>query len=271
LPVYKNAATLGELHKRVAKSVQTVTDDYEIIFVSDACPAGSLPVLRGLAERDDHVAVLALDENVGQNRAVMAGLAHARGRVAVVMDADLQDAPEAIPRLLAALQGEVGAVFAGRRGRYESGVRLATSRTLKWLLHALSRGRIPPDAGLFVALRRNVVDRLLEFRDLNPYVVGLIGRTGSRLASIPVERRPSPQAATNYTGWMRLRLAWRALLSVTIGPIPWRFHAEHRADHVPVSVREYIGTRFTKESPSMGRSLPPAGPSLTDRGAVEST
>jgi glycosyltransferase involved in cell wall biosynthesis len=264
IPVYRNAATLRELHERVAGSVETVTNNYEILFVNDSCPAGSLPVLRDLAGRDDHVAVLALEENVGQNRAVMAGLAHARGQVVVVMDADLQDAPEAIPRLLAALQGEVGAVFAGRRGRYESGVRLATSHLLKWLLHVLSGRRIPPDAGLFVALRREVVERLLEFRDPNPYVVGLIGRTGSPLVSIPVERLPSPDSATNYTGWMRLRLAGRALLAVTPGPIHRLPLLGNRADEIPVQVCEYISSRFSNESLLSGRGLSPGEAAPSD-------
>jgi glycosyltransferase involved in cell wall biosynthesis len=252
IPVYRNEATLRELHDRVARSVEAVTNDYEIIFVNDSCPAGSLPVLRDLARRDGHVAVLALEENVGQNRAVMAGLTHARGQVAVVMDADLQDSPEAIPRLLASLRGEVGAVFAGRRGRYESGVRLAASRALKWLLHALSGGRIPPDAGLFVALRREVVDRLIEFRDPNPYVVGLIGRTGSPLVSIPVERPASLHSATNYTCWMRLRLACRAILAVTVGPIHRLPLLGNRADQGPVKIYEYIGARFANGRVSSG-------------------
>src|SRR5947208_9645895 len=187
VPVYRNADTLDELHRRVTAALGRAGARHELLFVDDACPAGSLAVLRRLAARDPRVAILSLAENVGQNRAVLAGLAHARGEVVVIMDADLQDPPEAIPALLAALRGPA-VVFAGRPGRYESAVRLATSRALKWLLHLLSRRRIPGDAGLFVAMRRSVVERLLAFPDPDPYVVGLIGRTGLPLASIPVER-----------------------------------------------------------------------------------
>src|SRR4051812_22805698 len=84
-----NAATLRGLHERVAQSVDTVTNNYEILFVNDFCPPGSLPVLRDSAGRDDRMAVPALEEDVGRNRAVLAGLAHARGRVEVNLDADL--------------------------------------------------------------------------------------------------------------------------------------------------------------------------------------
>jgi hypothetical protein len=114
------------------------------------------------------------------------------------------------------------------------------------------------------------VERLLEFRDPNPYVVGLIGRTGMPLVSIPVERLPSPDSATNYTGWMRLRLASRALLAVTRGPIHRLLLSGNRVDEVPVRVCEYIGARFSngslssEEGLSLGEAASP-GP-LDDNG-----
>lgn len=248
VPVYKNAATLTNLYERLGRVISRQTDNYEIVFVDDACPAGSLPILRGLAERDARVAVLVLAHNVGQNRAVLTGMAYARGRVAVVMDADLQDPPEAIPSLLAALQSQAAAVFAGRRGRYEPGIRLASSRTLKWLLSVLSRGRLPPDAGLFVAMKREMVECLLDFRDADPYIVGLMGRTGLPLVSIPIERLPAPNYESGYTNWMRLRLAWRAL-ATTAGPLRKAASINRRVRQAAPQVCEYIGARFyEKES-----------------------
>ncbi len=106
VPVYKNADTLYELHRRLVAAVGQVSDGYEILFVDDACPCGSLAVLRSLAQEDPRVGVLALASNMGQNQAVLTGLAYARGRVAVVLDADLQDPPEAIPTLLSNLGGD---------------------------------------------------------------------------------------------------------------------------------------------------------------------
>ena len=116
-----------------------------------------------------------LPGNIGQQRAVLAGLAQARGSRVVVMDADLQDPPEAIPVLLDALSGNVSAVFFGRRGRHQSIVRHLTSRLFKTLLH-MACGT-PPDAGLFVAMDRRMVTRLLPIGRPGPSVLAMMGCT----------------------------------------------------------------------------------------------
>jgi glycosyltransferase involved in cell wall biosynthesis len=212
LPVYKNRAALAELHRQLTVVLAQQGAPYELIFVDDVCPEGSGAALHEIAAADARVRVLTLPRNVGQNRAVMAGLALARGRVVVTMDADLQDPPAAIPRLLSALAAGPAAVFAGRRGAYESWGRRATSRLFKGLLHLLSQRRLPVDAGLFVALRRELVEQLLASSDPDPYVVGLIARSGLPLASVPVHRAPSSRSA--YTLGMRLRVAGRALVAM---------------------------------------------------------
>ena len=131
LPVFRNKETLKALHARLGHVMEPLRIEYEVLFVDDVCPEGSLDVLKELIQMDPHVGVLVLEENVGQHRAVMRGLSLARGKAMVVMDADLQDPPEAIPRLLSELQRGPAAVFAGRRGHYESWSRLLTSRLFK--------------------------------------------------------------------------------------------------------------------------------------------
>jgi polyisoprenyl-phosphate glycosyltransferase len=211
VPVYRNEATLRELHARLTTVLKSCTSDYEIIFVDDCSPDGSRAVLRDLATHDRHVICVTLKANQGQNQAVLVGLAHAAGAVAIVMDADLQDPPEAIPRLLAALKPPLGAVFAGRRGRYEGRMRLATSWLFKHILHLRSGGRLPHDAGLFVAMRRELIDRLLALRANNPYVLRLLASCRMPMISLPVERAPRAEGESAYTHRMRLRLAARAL------------------------------------------------------------
>jgi polyisoprenyl-phosphate glycosyltransferase len=213
VPVYRNAATVGELSRRIRQTCLEHELSVEIVFVDDACPEGSLVTLRGLAAEDDRIRVIALERNVGQNRAVVAGLAQVRGRAAVIMDADLQDPPEAIPRLLAAL-GDSPVVFAGRRGLYQSRWRMLTSRVFKRLLWVVSRMRVPPDAGLFVALRREAVESLLALDDPDPYVIALIARTGGAVTSVPVPRAHREDGRSSYDGAERARVARRALASM---------------------------------------------------------
>ena len=216
IPVYRNAATLSELHRRLTRTLDAAVDDFEVLFVDDASPDGSLDVLQELAWADRRVGVLSLASNVGQNRAVLVGLKEARGHAVAVMDADLQDRPEEIPRLLAAMDGSVAAIFAGRRGAYESASRLLTSRLFKRALAVLSGGRLPADAGLFVLLRRDLVDWLAGSDRGNPYVLGLIARSGLPLRSIPVERVPRPSGRSSYGLGARLRVAFRAA-ATTLG------------------------------------------------------
>lgn len=251
VPVYRNETTIEPLMERIRAALEGA-GKFEVLFVDDAGPDRSLDVLGALAGQDARVGVISLARNLGQNRAVLVGLAHARGRRVVVLDADLQDPPEAIPGLLSALQGDVAAVFAGRRGRYESPLRLATSYGLKRLLSLVSKRRLPPDAGLFVAMDRAMVERLLDCQDADPHVPALMGRTGLRLISVPVERAGAPNGRSGYTARGRLRLAARAI-ATALGPRdgppggrPWR--------DAQAWVRAYAGVPF--EGSTVRRGAP---------------
>lgn len=209
VPVYRNRATLRRLHRRLVEALEGNGQEFEVLFVDDACPEGSLEVLRSLSAEDPRVSVLSFYRNVGQQRALMGGLASALGDRVVVMDADLQDPPEAVPRLLARLERGSAAVFAGRRGRYESSARHLTSRLFKEALHRLSG--VPADAGAFVAMDRRMVDRLLAFRESRPFLVAMIGATGLPVDSIPVRRSPRLNGRSAYSVPRRLATAGGAL------------------------------------------------------------
>jgi polyisoprenyl-phosphate glycosyltransferase len=192
--------------------------------VDDASPDGAMKVLAELARKDPQVRICALLQNVGQHRAVLDGLAAARGRWTVVMDADLQDPPEAIPLLLDTAQS-AGArvVFAGRRGHYQSAGRLATSRLFKRSLAKLTG--LPPDAGLFVLLDRATVDRVLALDGKRPFVTAMIGATGARMVSVPVTRAPRPTGSSAYRQRDRIASSIRAFAWV----LSWRLRRATRA------------------------------------------
>ena len=162
------------------------------------------------------MSVLALPRNAGQQRAILAGLAAARGRAVVVMDADLEDPPEAIPALRAGLDG-AAAVFAGRSGAYESRGRLATSRLFK-RLNAVLCG-VPSDAGAFVALRREAVDAVLRLQGPPPVLTSMIGVSGVSAVSIPVERSARAVGRSAYGAVARSRAGLRGLAWGLV----WRF------------------------------------------------
>jgi len=209
-PVFANAATLVPLAERLGAALDGRS--WRLRFVVDASPDDSLAVARGVAAARPHVAVTALDDNVGQHRALLRGLSEEEAVAWVCLDADLQDPPEAVPALLDRLAaGDVGAVFAGRRGAYEPKGRLVAGR-----VHRAVLGRItglPPDAGAFVAVGREVREALLHLRP--PSIVAGIGVSGLPVASVPVERVRRSMGCSGWTSVARLRqsartLAWAA-------------------------------------------------------------
>ena len=211
VPVYQNRETLYALFNRLHQVLQSKGFSYEIIFVNDASPDDLLVILEKLARENSQVGVLDLERNIGQNQAVLVGLRYARGTCVVIMDADLQDPPEAIPDLVDKLQEGTAAVFAGRRGQYESPFRLFTSRLFKKLLQLLCG--IPEDAGIFVAMNRHIVKCLLGFNTTRPSIVAMIGCTQLPLVSIPVVRAQRPSGISAYSFWRRfkaglLTIAW---------------------------------------------------------------
>ncbi len=248
VPVYGNEATLEPLAGRLADALAGRT--WRLRFVVDASPDDSAAVAHRLAAGDERIAVTGLTANVGQHRALAAGLAaEPEADAWVCLDADLQDPPEAVPLLLDRLdRGDVEAVFAGRRGAYESigrrltgalhrrvAARLTGLPTDAGAVFAGRRGRyespgrrltgevhrrlaarltgLPPDAGAFLALgpavRSAVVDRVLAGDA--PSVVLAAGRAGVPLVSVPVTRDRRPEGSSAWTARARVRQSLRSL------------------------------------------------------------
>ena len=215
VPVYGNEATLRPLAARLAAAL--ADRDWCLRLVVDASPDGSAALAAALAAGDLRIAVTGLDVNVGQHAALARGLAdEPDADVWVCLDADLQDPPEAVPLLLDRLaRGDVAAVFAGRRGAYESRLRRRTGDLHRWLAARLTG--LPPDAGAFLAMgpsvRRAVVSAVRD--EGAPSVVLAVARAGEPVTSVPVARDARPEGRSAWTGrarlWQSVRsLAWAA-------------------------------------------------------------
>ena len=211
VPVYGNAATLRPLADRLAAALPDRA--WRLRLVVDASPDASAAVAAELARSDPRIAVTVLATNVGQHAALTRGLADEPDADAwVCLDADLQDPPEAVPLLLQRLdRGGVGAVFAGRRGRYESPVRRVTGTAHRWLAARLTG--LPPDAGAFLALGPAVRDAVVAavLAGEAPSVVLAAGLAGAPLTSVPVARDRRPVGESAWTARARLRQSLRSL------------------------------------------------------------
>ncbi len=211
VPVYRNAATLAPLAERLAAAL--AGRDWRLRLVVDASPDDSAEVAQTLARADPRIRVTTLLVNVGQHGALAHGLVDESDADAwVCLDADLQDPPEAVPVLLDRLsRGDVGAVFAGRRGRYESALRRVTGNAHRWLAARLTG--LPPDAGAFLAMGPAV--RAAVLTEQAPSVVLAVGASRQPVSSVPVARDVRPVGTSAWTGRARLvqsvrSLAWAA-------------------------------------------------------------
>ena len=211
VPVYGNEATLRPLADRLAAALGE--RDWRLRLVVDASPDDSAAVAARLAAEDPRVAVTVLPVNGGQHAALARGLADEPDAQAwVCLDADLQDPPEAVPLLLDRLaRGDVAAVFAGRRGSYESPARRLTGTAHRWVAARLTG--LPPDAGAFLAMGPGVRAAVLAaMADQGaPSVVLAVAAARMPVTSVPVVRHQRPVGRSAWTAAGRLRQSARSL------------------------------------------------------------
>ncbi|SFL10774.1 glycosyltransferase [Geodermatophilus ruber] len=207
VPVYRNAATLAPLAERLAAALEG--RPWRLRLVIDASPDDSAEVAVALGAADPRIAVTGLPVNVGQHAALVQGLAaEPDADVWVCLDADLQDPPEAVPLLLERLaEGDVEAVFGGRRGAYESPLRRFTGTVHRRVAARLTG--LPPDAGAFLALGPRVREAVLAAQA--PSVVLAVGLARRPVTSLPVVRDPRPEGRSAWTARARLAQSARSL------------------------------------------------------------
>ncbi len=220
IPVYNEEAVLPELLRRLAEVLDGVAGGpHEIVLVDDGSEDGSREVLRRAAAADPRICLVELSRNFGHQAAITAALDHAAGDVVVVMDADLQDPPEAIPDLLAPMGEGYDVVFARRVGRKEGVVLRAGYHLFYRIAARLSRPRLPVDAGDFAALSRQVVDELIRLPERHRYLRGLRAWVGFRQTGVDVERGRRWAGDSKYTVAGLLRLGFDGLFAFSLAPI----------------------------------------------------
>jgi glycosyltransferase involved in cell wall biosynthesis len=210
VPVYRNADTLPALAGRLDAALD---DPWTLRFVVDACPEGGAAAAMSLAAADPRIQVTVLRHNIGQHRAIAVGLqAEQDADVWVCLDGDLQDPPEAVPVMVDALgQRHVAAVFAGRRGAYESRGRRITGNAHRRALAALTG--LPRDAGAFFAMDTRVRDAVVRgvLAHGAPSVVVAAASSGLPLSSVPVDRNVRGQGSSAWSSYARVRQSARTL------------------------------------------------------------
>jgi len=216
LPCHNERDNLRPLVEAIRAAVAPLGRSWEIIITDDCSDDGSWELLRELARQLPQLRAQRLAERGGQSVALWAGIRAARGRIIVTLDADLQNDPADIPRLLDALR-DADCVCGSRvqaRRQGDTWVRVLSSRIANWVRNKLS-GETISDAGCcFRAFRRECVADVKFFRGAHRFLPTLIKMEGYRVVEVPIRHHPRAAGRTHYGIGNRLFRAWADLLAV---------------------------------------------------------
>lgn len=213
IPTYRSEKNLPILLDRICSVFKKISHDFEIIVVDDNSPDNTMTILREVTQRNSNIKVISLARNFGQQIATSAGLKHAKGDAAIVMDDDLQDPPEFIPSLIKKWEEGYEVVYAIRTNRKEGFIKRVGYKIFYRLLAKLSEVKIPLDTGDFCIMSRRIVDILNSMEEKGRFIRGLRAWAGYRQIGIEYERNERFSGKPAYTLSKILRLSLDGIFS----------------------------------------------------------
>lgn len=219
VPVYNESPTLVDLHVRLVRVLKDVGCPWEIVFVDDGSVDGSADVLRALHAQDPGVRVVRLARNFGQHAALLAGFERARGQVVVTLDADLQNPPEEIPRLLARAWEGVDVVGSVRHPRRDGWGRRVASWAMNRVASAIVGVPMHDYGCMLRAYRRPVVEAMLRSQDASPFLPGLACTVAASVDEVPVRHEARRHGRSRYGARRLVRLGADLLTGFSTLPL----------------------------------------------------
>ena len=221
IPMYYEEEVAQECYNKMTKVLENIKDyDYEIICVNDGSKDKTLSILEKIAEDDKRVKVISFSRNFGHQCAVTAGIKYVTGDAIVIIDADLQDPPELIPKMLELWEQGYEVIYGKRKVRKgESKFKLLTAKMFYNTLNALSDVDIPKDTGDFRLVDRKVVDVINELPEHNKFLRGLFSWVGFKQKAYEYERQERLAGKTKYPLKKMLKLASDGIISFSTKPL----------------------------------------------------
>ena len=219
-PAYNEAENIDEFYSRVLSATKNLNLEIEIIYINDGSKDDTVRIINKQREKDERITIIDLSRNFGKEIALTAGLDHASGDAAIVIDSDLQDPPELIPRLVEEWTNGYDVVNARRiKRKGESFLKKIISYIYYRLLFHLSDINIPIDTGDFRLLNKNALDSLLKLREKHRYMKGLFAWVGFKQKEIEYERDARYKGKTKWNVFGLFSLAFDGLTSFSILPL----------------------------------------------------
>ncbi len=219
VPVFNEEENLPELLPRLAAALAGIGKSYEVVLVNDGSRDRSLELLREAAARDPHLVVIDFNRNYGQHSAVFAGFEEARGEVIVTIDADLQNPPEEIGKLVAKMEEGYDVVGSVRVKRQDSLFRRLASRLVNRVTSMATGVHLSDYGCMLRAYRKNVVKTLCQSKEISTFIPVLADMFAGRVTEVPVAHAERLRGESKYSLWKLVRLQFDLMTSFSLWPL----------------------------------------------------
>ncbi len=199
VPAYNEEESIPALYRKLKEVLDELNEDYEIIIVDDGSTDRTPEILEEIAEKDKRVKVIRFRRNYGQTAAMYAGFEHASGDVIITMDADLQNDPEDIPKLLQKVEEGYDIVSGWRKDRKDPFLsRKLPSRIANWIISKVTGVHLHDYGCTLKAYRRDIAKNYRLYGDMHRFLPALAKRFGARITEVPVKHHPRIYGSSKY-------------------------------------------------------------------------
>ena len=221
IPCFNEQEALPLFYDEVTRVLNTMQCAYEILFVNDGSRDETLTILKGFAEKDEHVTYLSLSRNFGKEAAMYAGFCNASGDYVAVMDADMQDPPALLPEMVKILEtGDYDSVATRRVNREgEPPIRSWFARKFYKLINRISDADIVDGARDFRLMKREMVDAIVAMSEYNRFSKGIFGWIGFRTYWLPYQNVERVAGETKWNFWKLLKYAFDGIINFSEVPL----------------------------------------------------
>jgi len=219
VPVFNEEESLPELLSRLSSALQTLTRSYEVLLVNDGSCDGSLAILREAAAKDPRLAVIDFNRNYGQHSAIFAGFEAAQGEIIVTLDADLQNPPEEIGKLVAKMEDGFDVVGSVRIKRHDPFFRRLASRLVNRVTSMATGVQLSDYGCMLRAYRRAVVKTLCQSKEISTFIPVLADMFAGRVTEVPVAHAERLKGQSKYSLFKLVRLQFDLMTSFSLWPL----------------------------------------------------
>ena len=219
IPVYNEEPNLPPLINRLYPVMQQMGHPFEIIFTDDGSRDNSLDILRQMADRYLEVGVIEFNGNFGQHMAILAAFEQSRGEIIITLDADLQNPPEEIPKLVAEIEKGHDVVGTIRQKRQDTFFRLAASRIVNITTNKMTGMRMSDYGCMLRAYHRNVVNNINRCKETTTFIPALAQTFSANPSEIEVSHAERAEGESKYSLYRLIRLNFDLMTGFSVVPL----------------------------------------------------